>query len=237
MDAHHATAAAPAGARAAFDAPVDPWLRMRFAPVRHAHRAARGGTPVRDALCALASARPDPAARALGLRRVRALLDRERGLLRRRLANGAPAGEIAEAEARLLDGTVIGLCHLARLPDQGSAVMVPPLAVIARGDYGRRKLAPGASADLLFLVGADPVRLGQGLAITQLMARELAVLGWHVASAKRTVRGCLAETHLDPRVASDLWSARLVWGCHDLFAELGTGIQHARRREPARTAA
>jgi UTP:GlnB (protein PII) uridylyltransferase len=232
MDAHHATAAAPAGARSAFDAPVDPWLRMRFAPVRSAHRAACGGAPVRDALRALASARPDPAALALRLRQVRALLDRERGLLRQRLANGAPAGEIAQAEARLLDGTVIGLCDLGHLPDQGSAATTPPLAVIARGDFGRRKLAPGASADLLFLVAADPVRREQGLAITQLVARELTGLGWQASLAKRTVRGCLSETLLDPAIALDLAAARLVWGSRGLFAQLWAGLAQARRGEP-----
>jgi hypothetical protein len=229
MDAHHATAAAPAGARSAFDAPIDPWLRMRLAAVRGAHRAACGGASVRDALRALASARPDPAALALRLRRVRALLDRERGLLRQRLANGAPAGEIAQAEARLLDGTVIGLCDLGHLPDQGSAAMAP-LAVIARGEYGRQKLALGASADLLFLVGADPVRLEQGLALTQFVARELAVLGWQVSSGRRTVRGCLTETLLDPAIALDLAAARLVWGCRGLFAELRAGLAAMRGR-------
>jgi hypothetical protein len=226
MDAHHATAAAPAGARSASDAPVDPWLLMRFAPVRHARRAPRGGAPVQGALRALASEWPDPATRALGLRRVRALLDRERGLLRQRLANGAPADEIAQAEARLLDDTVIGLCDLGRLPDQGAASLAP-LAVIARGGYGRRKLAPGASADLLFVVGADPARLAQGLALAQLVARALAVLGWQVSGAKRTVRGCLAEIRLDPRVAPDLQAARLVWGCEPLFAELRAGLASA----------
>ncbi|MGH6895443.1 MAG: hypothetical protein ACREJ5_02685, partial [Geminicoccaceae bacterium] len=69
MDAHHTTAAAPAR-RPAFDAPLDPWLRMRLAPVRGGHRAACGRATIRDALRALAGARPDPAALALGLGRV-----------------------------------------------------------------------------------------------------------------------------------------------------------------------
>jgi UTP:GlnB (protein PII) uridylyltransferase len=135
----------------------------------------------------------------------------------------------SRAQARLLDDTVIGLCDLGRLPDQGSAA-IAPLAVIARGDYGRRKLAPGVSADLLFLVAADPVRREQGLAITQLVARELAVLGWQVSSARRTVRGCLTETLLDPAIASDLAAARLVWGCRGLFAELRAGLAAMRGR-------
>jgi UTP:GlnB (protein PII) uridylyltransferase len=231
MGMHHATAAASAGTRSAFDARVDPWLRMRFAPVRRAHRAAGGGTPVRDVLRAFAGSQSDPAAAAGELGRVRALLDRERARLRQRLANGAPAGEIAHAQARLLDDTVIGLCDLGHLPDQGSAAMAP-LAVIARGEYGRQKLALGASADLLFLVGADPVRLGKGLALTQLLARELAVLGWQVASARRTVRGCLSETLLDPAIALDLAAARLVWGDRGLFAEL-RAVLAATRGRPA----
>jgi hypothetical protein len=79
-------------------------------------------------------------------------------------------------------------------------------------------------------VGADPVRLEQGLALTQFVARELAVLGWQVSSGRRTVRGCLTETLLDPAIALDLAAARLVWGCRGLFAELRAGLAAMRGR-------
>jgi UTP:GlnB (protein PII) uridylyltransferase len=207
---------------------------MRLAPVRAAHRPTFGGATVRDALRAIASAGPDPAMLALELRPVRALLDRERRRLRQRLADGAPAAEIAHAEGRLLDGSVIGLCHLGRLLEPRPAGMVPPIAVIARGDYGRRKLAPGMSADLLFLVPADPVRREHGLAVAHVVTRELAGLGWQASGAKRTVRGCLAETHLDPAIAVDLSAARLVWGSHGLFADLRAGLAQAMRHGQAR---
>jgi UTP:GlnB (protein PII) uridylyltransferase len=230
MCAHHVAGTAPARATPALDAPLDPWLRMRLAPVRGARRPALGGARVRDALHAIASARPDPAMLALELRPVRVLLERERGGLRQRLADGAPVAEIARAEARLLDGTVIGLCHLGRLLEPRPADMEPPLAVIARGDYRRPKLAPGESADLLFLVAADPVRRAHGLAVAQFVMRELAGLGWQASGTKRTVRGCLAETHLDPAIASDLSAARLVWGCHGLFADLRAGLMQVLRR-------
>jgi UTP:GlnB (protein PII) uridylyltransferase len=220
-------------AELAVGAPMDPWLRMRLAPVPGAHRPGHGATTVRDALRAIANAQPDAAMLALELCPVRALLDRERARLRQRLADGAPAAEIAHAEARLLDGTVIGLAHLGRLLAPRSAGIVPPLAVIARGDYGRQKLAPGACADLLFLVAADPVRREHGLAIAQFVTRELAGLGWQASGAKRTVRGCLAETHLDPAIAADLSAARLVWGCHGLFADLSAGLAEAMRHKQA----
>jgi hypothetical protein len=229
MSAHHETATAQA--RPALGAPIDPWLRMRFAPVR-ARRPVSGGTTVSAALRAIASARPDPTMLALELRLVRVLLDLERGRLRQWLADGASPAAIAQAEAQLLDGAVIGLSHLGRLIEPRPAGK--ELAVIGRGDYGRQMLAPGACADLLFLVPPDQARLERGLAITHFVARELARLGWQASVAKRTVRGCLAETLLDPRVASDLAAARLIWGCRDLFAELRAGI-HAGRREPAST--
>jgi UTP:GlnB (protein PII) uridylyltransferase len=219
-----------ARAKPAFDKPIDPWLRMRLAPVRAPHRPALGGATVRNALRAIASARPDPAMLALELRPVRALLDRERARLRQRLADGAPAVEIAPAAARLLDGTLIGLCQLGRLLEPRSAGMVPPLALIARGDYARRQLAPGASADLLFLVAADPLRREHGLAVAQFVARELVRLGWQAVAAKRTVRGCLAETHLDPAIAPALATARLVWGSDGLFADLRAGLAQAMAR-------
>jgi hypothetical protein len=234
MYAHHATATAPARMRPPIDLPLDPWLMMRMAPVS-AHRRAFGGATVRAALRAIASARPDPGTLAVGLRGVRALLDRERGQLRRRLAAGAPADAIARADARLLDGTVIGLCHLGCLIEPRPAGM--ELAVIGRGDHGRQMLAPGACADLLFLVPPDQTRLERGVAIARFVARELTGLGWQAAVAVRTVRGCLAETLLDPAIASDLAAARLVWGAHDLFAELRGGLAQAQPQEPARAAA
>ena len=234
MYAHHASATVPARPRRAAAEPLDPWLRMRLAPVSAAHRAAAGGATVRDALRAIASERPDLATLALQLGPVRGLLDRARERLRQRLSDGAPLAEIARGEARLLDGTIIGLCHLGRLLEARPAGMVPPLAVIARGDHGRRRLPPGARADLLFLVAADPVRREHGLAVAQFVMRELAGLGWQASGAKRTVRGCLAETHLDPAIAADLSAARLVWGCHGLFADLSAGLAEAMRRKQAR---
>ena len=231
MCAWDATGTAPAQATPVFDAPLDPWLRMRLAPGHGASRPAFDGATVRNALRAIAGARPDPAMLALELRPVRALLERERGWLRQRLADGAPVAEIARAEARLLDGTVIGLCHLGRLLEPRPAGMVPPLAAIARGDYGRRKLVPGASADLLFLVAGDPVGRAHGLALAQFVTRELGGLGWQTSSAGRTVRGCLAETHLDPAIAADLSAARVVGGSQGLFADLRAGLVQAMRRE------
>ena len=226
MRAPHGQATVPAAAGPAFETPLDPWLRMRLAPVP-AHRRPLGRATVRDALRAIASARPDPAMLTLQLCSVRALLDRERGRLRRRLSAGASGDEVARAEARLLDGTLIGLCHLGRQLEPRPAGMVPPLAVIACGAYGRRQLIPGASADLLFLVPADPIRLEQGLAVAQFVTRELAGLGWQASAAKRTVRGCLSEIHLDPAIMAGLAAARLVWGCHGLFAELRAGLAKA----------
>jgi UTP:GlnB (protein PII) uridylyltransferase len=79
----------------------------------------------------------------------------------------------------------------------------------------------------LFLVPADPVRREHGVAVARFVERELAGLGWHASGAKRTVRGCLAETHLDRAIASDLCGARLVWGCHGLFADLRAGLAEA----------
>jgi UTP:GlnB (protein PII) uridylyltransferase len=201
---------------------------MRFAPAQ-ARRPAPGGATVRDALRAIASLRPDPAALELELCRVHALLDEKQSALRRRLAAGASSGEVAQAEARLLDGTVIGLCHLGRLLGPQPASMVPPLAVIARGDYGRRMLAPGASADLLFLLEADPVRCKHGCDLAQFVARELIALGWQASGARRTVCGCLAETHLDPAVASDRSAACLVWGAQRLFADLHAALAQGGR--------
>ena len=235
MSAHHATETALARATPPFDAPLDPWLRMRLAPMSGADRPAGGGATVRAALRAIASARPDPATLPLELRPVRALLERERGRLRQRFADGAPATKIAQAEARLLDGSVIGLCHLGCLLEPVPTGMVPPLAAIACGEYARRRLAPGVSADLLFLVAADPVRREHGLAVARFVTRELAGLGWQASVARRTVRGCLAERHLDPAIAADLAAARLVWGSQGLFADLRAGLMQAMRDEQAST--
>jgi UTP:GlnB (protein PII) uridylyltransferase len=233
MAAHHLAMPGAAPATPALDAGATAWLRMRQAPVRGARHPACGRGAVRDVLRAIASSQPDPAALARRLGEVRTLLDRRRDALRRRAVAGEPLDEIARARARLLDGTLVGLCHLGWLRELRPAGMVPPLAVIARGDYGRRQLAPWARADLLFLVPGDPVRLERGLGVARFVARELSALGWQASVAKRTLRGCLAETLLDPAIASDLCAARLVWGCPGLFAELRAGVAEAARRGPA----
>jgi UTP:GlnB (protein PII) uridylyltransferase len=233
MVADHAIATATAGVRPADDTHVDPWLRMRFAPVQEDVPTVSSAA-VRDVMRAIAGSPPDAAMLERERRRVRALLDCQRTALRQRLADGTPVDQIAHAEARLLDGTVIGLCHLWHLLAAEPACSVPPLAVIARGDYGRRKLALEASADLLFLLETDPVRRKQGCDAAQFVARELAALGWQVSGAKRTVRGCLAETHLDPAIASDLCAARLVWGAQDLLADLQAALTQGNRREVRR---
>lgn len=235
MRASHEEATVPAGAGPAFETPVDPWLRMRLAPVP-AHRRPPGRTTIRDALRAIAGARPDPALLALELGSVRALLDRERGRLRRRFGADASPDQAARAEAGLLDGTVSGLCDLRRQLEPRKAGVVPPAAVIACGAYGRRRLVPGASADLLFLVPADPIRRDQGLALACFVARELNGLGWQASAAKRTVRGCLSEIRLDPAIMAGLADARLVWGCRGLFAELRAGLAKAISPFDGRTA-
>jgi UTP:GlnB (protein PII) uridylyltransferase len=234
MNAHHATATVPARSGFAREAPLDPWLKMRMAPAPAAHGPAVGGASVRDHLRAIASVGADRAMRAVGLRRVRTLLDQERARLRQRLADGAPVAEIARAEARLLDGTIIGLCHLARLLESLPAGTAPPLAVIARGAYGRRRLAYGTSADLLFLVASEPPLRAHGLALAHFVSRELAGLGWQASGAKRTVRGCLAETHLEPAIAFDLFAARLIWGSRGLFADLRAGLAQVTSRGQSR---
>jgi UTP:GlnB (protein PII) uridylyltransferase len=236
MTAHHGATTGVAPAPPALDAGAAAWLRMRQAPVRGAHHAARGRGAVSDVLRALAGSRPDSAALTSKLGEVRRLIDRRRDALRRRLVDGAPLDEIAHARARLLDGMLIGLCHLGWLRELRPAEVVPPLAVIARGDYGRNQLAPWASADLLFLVPGDPVRLEQGLAVSRFVARELPALGWQASVARRTMRGCLAETLLDPAIASNLRAARLVWGCPDLFADLRKALAETARRRPAERA-
>jgi UTP:GlnB (protein PII) uridylyltransferase len=230
MVADHAIATATAGVRPADDPHVDPWLRMRFAPVQEDVPTVSSAA-VRDVMRVIAGSPPDAAMLERERRRERALLDRQRTALRQRLADGTPVDQIAQAQARLLDGTVIGLCHLWHLLAAEPACSVPPLAVIARGDYGRRKLALEASADLLFLLETDPVRRKQGCDAAQFVARELAALGWQVSGAKRTVRGCLAETHLDPAIASDLCAARLVLGAQGLFADLQAALTQGNRRE------
>jgi UTP:GlnB (protein PII) uridylyltransferase len=235
MRADDATGTASAWSGRPLDKPLDPWLRMRLAPVRGARRPVVRAGSVRDALHAIASVRPDPALLRLELCRVRAVLDQERTQLRERLAEGVPVAEVARAEARLLDGAILGLCHLGRLFEPAPADIAPPLAVIARGDYGRRKLAPGTVAGLLFLVAGDPVGREHGLAVAQFVARELAGLGWHACGAKRTVPGCLAETHLDPAIPSDLFAARLIWGSRGLFTELRAGLAQVTSRRQSRT--
>jgi UTP:GlnB (protein PII) uridylyltransferase len=156
---------------------------------------------------------------------VRTLLDRQRDHIRYRRANGEPFDEIAHAQTRLLDNTVIGLCHLGqRRLDQPVSIM-PPLVVIARGDYGRQRLGLDANADLLVLLAADRSDHEQAVQLGGFVARELATLGWRVSLTMHTTCGHVSGACLDRAIASDLCAGRIVCGCEALIFELQTGLQ------------
>jgi hypothetical protein len=112
---------------------------------------------VRHVLRAIASNPAEALDRKRWLARVRPLVDRSHAALRSRFeADGSGAGFL-RGRARLADGAVIGLLHLARavVSVDDAVTAVAPVTVLAVGGYGRRELAPGSDLDLLFLTGDD----------------------------------------------------------------------------------
>jgi [protein-PII] uridylyltransferase len=158
------------------------------------------------------------------VRRLRPLVAQAHDILRERFETGGSAEAYLRERARLADGVVIGLLHLASISSGlRDRSMVAPLAAIAAGGYGRRELAPGSDLDLLFLL---PESSSSGTVAPATRACIDAVvaglwdLGFVLDHAARSAHECLALARDNPTVLAGLVDRRHLWGCQGLFATL-----------------
>ncbi len=209
-------------------------IETGFAPapelLRHTARAAPDPGPWQDApgelvrhmLRAIASERGASGGRQGWRLRVRRLVEREQARLQALVEADGLAEAFERGRARVADGAVVGLLHLARaeLPAAGPATVVAPLSILALGAYGRSALAPGAALDLLFLMAPWADERGQAERLTELVLAGLRDLGLEAGHATRTLQECRDLAASEPAVLASLLEARFLAGSFSLYGML-----------------
>jgi hypothetical protein len=201
------------------------WSRpvARIATARHRLRALAAGPPAawqEGAWCA----------------QVRPLVAEAQAALEHRLAGGGSLVEYHHARARLADGLVIGLLHLASVAvGLRDEIIVPPLTACALGRYAANELGAHEAMRLLFLLvpGADPRR---SQATSAFAVEGLRKLGFAVEHAAYTPAAAVAMAHRDRDLQALLRVRRYLWGCFGLEATLDRMLaaqSRARRRHLA----
>jgi UTP:GlnB (protein PII) uridylyltransferase len=208
---------------------------MGRAPSDTAHPAAGGfagagcSATIRHAAHAIASeGRPEEAVARLTL--LRPLVAQAHSGLRERFEAGGAAEEYLNGRTRLADSAVAGLLHIASISSRiRDRSMVPPLAAVAVGGFGRRELAPGSDVDLLFLLPercrsqAGDVAPATRACISAVVAG-LWDLGFAVDHSARSVQECLELAQEDATVFAGLLDRRFVWGSLGLFYSLNNAF-------------
>jgi UTP:GlnB (protein PII) uridylyltransferase len=129
----------------------------------------------------------------------------------------------------ILDGAVLGLCHMARVSAEASPPsVVGPFAVLAVGDYGRQQCEVKAVPELLFLTASDRESRGRAEQMIAFILTGLGELGLamhYVVQTPATCAGVIATlAHGQERLAT----MRHLWGRNDLRARLDQELQRLR---------
>jgi [protein-PII] uridylyltransferase len=217
--------ALPPRSRAGETTPAGPYDPAPGAVVRHVLRAAAS----------------DPAVvldRQRWLARVRPLVDRAHATLRARFEADGSVEAFLRGRARLADGTVIGLLHLARAVVRSDQVVtaISPVTVLAVGGYGRRELGPASDLDLLFLLGNSAGRAHAERLIGFVLAG-LWDLGFEVGHATRTTVECMDLARVDRIVLASLLDARFLAGSSSLHAMLDGDVRQTVKNAGAKALA
>ena len=183
-------------------------------------------TAIRHALRALAS-ETGPQAGLRGVKLLRPLVAQAQELLRERLEAGGSVEAYIRGRARLADGAVVGLLHIASVSTRVRGDnMVAPLAAVAVGGYGRSELAPGSDLDLLFLLpktGHSRTAAATAACVNAVVAG-LWDFGFVLDHAARSSEECLALARDEPAVLASLLDRRFLWGGFGLFATLDADV-------------
>jgi [protein-PII] uridylyltransferase len=181
---------------------------------------------VRHALRAIASDPAEALDRRRWLVRLRALVDRSQTILRAGFEGDGSVTAYLHGRARIADGAVVGLLHLARAvaPSEKVVTVIAPLAVLAVGGYGRRELAPASDLDLLFLLG-DPAGRAHAERLIGFVLTGLWDLGFEVGHTSRTLAECEELASAEPKVLASLLDARFLAGSFGLYGRLEIGVR------------
>jgi [protein-PII] uridylyltransferase len=155
------------------------------------------------------------------LRELRARVAALRTRVREQFLAGAPGLQIATTYCSAMEGFILDQLQAAvvqSLREDVRKLVQSNSALIAVGGTGRGDLCPHSDVDLLLLDG--------GNASTAFRQASSAFLqscwdaGLQLGHSIRTVKECLGPAKQDPKLATSLVEARLLWGSEELFARL-----------------
>jgi hypothetical protein len=131
--------------------------------------------------------------------------------------------------SRIVDGAVLGVCHMARVSaDVSPPSVIAPFAVLAVGDYGKQQCDVEAVPELLFLLAPDRESRGWAERMIPFVLTGLGELGLamhYVVQTPATCAGVIATlAHGRERLAT----MRHLWGRNDLRARLDQELHRLR---------
>ena len=188
----------------------------------NAHQPAAGGwilpAALRDQLVALSTDAEFRSAPHLALAKTRAGIDAAFEEIEG-LARDHGAAEVRTASARLVDSTVVGLLHMARVVvDDSAHSLAVPVACAAIGDYPALGPAAAGRGALLLLLPAGPVAQSRGRAMAEFMVDGLRELGVPIEALIKTLYDLEVEWR---KFAPLVQRRRYIHGRYDLFVGLG----------------
>lgn len=135
---------------------------------------------------------------------------------------GAGGREVCQARSAILDVLLRYILEGVRNSSVHLAPSVmPPMALVAIGGYGRAELNPYSDIDIMFLHDGNMVSRGQplpGLAtLTDGMLYTLWDIGLKVGHSVRSVDECVKAADDDMQSKTSLIEARLITGSQELF--------------------
>jgi hypothetical protein len=186
---------------------------------------------LRHVLRALAGDPESVAAPHMAIARLRLIVQSERARSVNRPALGA---HVAPSYwPRFVDGTVIGLCHFARVCcDRGARSMVAPVAVIAAGRLGRSELCPDDPLDLVFLSSDDEGARVRAQRITTFVRHALINLGFAVDQIALSPGRCAQIVNAVIAATSRPCEFRLLWGQFALYSRFTGMLERAPPAPP-----
>ena len=143
-----------------------------------------------------------------------------RELGRRLFEGGSPGIQTASSLCQAMDQLVLEIWRdtLRETPIKIVEQLQKHGAIVAIGGTGRGELCPYSDIDLLFLDGGQAS--GPFREIQDRMTRTCWDAQLEPGASCRTVSQCIEDSKLDPKFASSLVEARLLWGSKPLFDQL-----------------
>lgn len=159
-------------------------------------------------------------------RRLRGIIEHAHADAADALAAGGPVEDYELARARLADGVLSGILHIARCKafahSRGSTL---PLAAIAIGGYGRRQLAPASDLDVLFLLPDGNGERSYAEMMLTFAIPAIWDLGLRLDHFILTEAEYRELQSSDLKMKSSYLDARLIWGCPALYDSFLTARQ------------